>query len=151
MDPSIGIKIYTQRKVPLQWLVSKTIPVFISGDKKDIANYRPISNLCSSSKIFEKLILKRILEIQDEEKVYLTCSAQHGFKKNRTKRVSSCWSLFAKHICWWTLLLFLKCIILYSGIIFLKKEHLFDSSKTLFYLGCQMSWLFECWCCLAST
>ena len=30
-------------------------------NKRDIANYRLISNLCSGSKIFEKLILKRIL------------------------------------------------------------------------------------------
>ena len=60
-------KIYEERKVPAQWLVSKTIPVYKNnGDKNDIGSYRAISNLCSSSKIFEKLILKRILEIQEE-------------------------------------------------------------------------------------
>ena len=54
-------RIYYQRSVPGQWLVSKTMPVFKNkGSKNDIENYRPISNLCSSSKIFEKLILKRI-------------------------------------------------------------------------------------------
>ena len=40
--------------------------------RKDIENYRPISNLCSSSKIFEKLILKRILDLQDEHDMDLT-------------------------------------------------------------------------------
>ena len=54
-------RIYAQMKVPEQWLVSKTIPVFKNkGDPKDIENYRPISNLCSCSKISEKLILKRM-------------------------------------------------------------------------------------------
>ena len=38
----------------------------------------------SSSKIFEKLILKRILEIQEEENIDITGSGQHGFKKSRS-------------------------------------------------------------------
>ena len=46
----------------------------------DVENYRPISNLCSSSKIFEKLIL----EIQDDQNVDITGKSQHGFKKNRS-------------------------------------------------------------------
>ena len=78
-------RIYTQKEVPEQWLVSKTIPVFKNkGDTKDIENYRTISNLCSCSKFFEKLILKRILEIQDEENIDLSSPGQHGFKKNRS-------------------------------------------------------------------
>ena len=36
-------RIYYQKTVPGQWLVSKTIPVFKNkGDKNDIENYRPI-------------------------------------------------------------------------------------------------------------
>ena len=54
------------------------------GPKKDIENYRPISNLCSTSKIFEELILKRILEIQETNNVDITGKNQHGFKKNRS-------------------------------------------------------------------
>ena len=45
-------------------------------------NYRPIANLCSTSKVFEKLILKRIMELQDEKGVDFTGKQQHGFKKN---------------------------------------------------------------------
>ena len=61
------------------------MPVFKNkGEKKDLENYRPISNLCLSSKIFEKLILKRILEIQDTQGVDLTNSSQHGFKKKHS-------------------------------------------------------------------
>jgi hypothetical protein len=51
------------------------IPVF---EGKDICNYRPIANLCSVSKIFEKCILKRILDIQGVE---ITSVNQHGLKK----------------------------------------------------------------------
>jgi hypothetical protein len=77
--------IYNQCAVPDQWLIAKTIPVYKNkGDRSDIANYRPIANLCSTSKIFEKLILKRILQIQDEEEVDLTGSNQHGFKKKHS-------------------------------------------------------------------
>ena len=37
--------------------------------------------LCPTSKIFEKLILKRIMEIQKDISVDLTGKQQHGFKK----------------------------------------------------------------------
>ena len=78
-------KIYSQRSIPSQWLVAKTIPVYKNkGDKKDIESYRPIANLCSTSKLFEKLILKRILEIEATNNVDLTGINQHGFKKKRS-------------------------------------------------------------------
>ena len=78
-------RIYNQTSVPAQWLISKTIPIYKSkGEKTDIENYRPISNLCSASKIFEKLILKRILDIQTEQDTDLTGNPQHGFKKSRS-------------------------------------------------------------------
>ena len=77
-------KIYISKQIPHQWLVSKTIPVFKNkGNPKDIENYRPIANLCSTSKIFEKLILKQILKLQDQCGVDLTGVNQHGFKKGR--------------------------------------------------------------------
>ena len=78
-------RIYFQRTVPDQWLISKTIPVYKNkGDAKSIENYRPIANLCSASKIFEKLILKRINEIQEENNCDITGSNQHGFKKGKS-------------------------------------------------------------------
>ena len=77
--------IYEEKKVPDQWLAAKTIPIFKNkGQKKDIENYRPIANLCATSKIFEKLVLKRILEIQDNEGTDLTGDQQHGFKRKRS-------------------------------------------------------------------
>ena len=78
-------KIYHEKTIPGQWLISKTIPVFKNkGEKKNIENYRPIANLCSTSKVFEKLILKRILEIQDQNECDLTGINQHGFKRGKS-------------------------------------------------------------------
>ena len=75
----------TKQQYQVSGLISKTIPIFKNkGDKKDIENYRPIANLCAASKVFEKLILKRILEIQESHNVDLTNSAQHGFKRKRS-------------------------------------------------------------------
>ena len=76
--------IYNQNELPSQWLIAKVCPIFKKGNKNEISNYRPISNLCSTSKIFEKLIFKRILEIQDESKVDLTGVEQHGFKAQKS-------------------------------------------------------------------
>ena len=77
--------IYNQKTIPEQWLVSKTLPVFKNkGSANNIENYRPVSNLCSASKIFEKLILKRIMTIQEECSVDLTGTNQHGFKRGKS-------------------------------------------------------------------
>ncbi len=74
--------IYRTGKVQDQWLIAKTIPVYKNkGQTSDINNYRPIANLCSASKIFKKLILKRILEIQDTAGIDFTNKHQHGFKR----------------------------------------------------------------------
>ena len=56
----------------------------MKGDKNKIENYRPISNLCCASKIFEKLILMRIKKIQVENDIDLTGKPQHGFKEKRS-------------------------------------------------------------------
>lgn len=76
--------IYSQNKIPQQWLMAKVNPVFKKGNKNNIENYRPISNLCSISKVFEKVILKRIMQIQTENKVDLTGVPQHGFKQAKS-------------------------------------------------------------------
>ena len=48
-----------------------------------IDNYRPVANLCSTSKIFERMILNRISEIESLNNVDITGNQQHGFKKGR--------------------------------------------------------------------
>ena len=76
--------IYRYNQLPDQWLVAKVFPVFKKGNKNKIENYRPISNLYSTSKIFEKLILRQILLIQENSKIDFTGNEQHGFKKAKS-------------------------------------------------------------------
>ena len=42
-----------------------------------------MANLCCASKVFERLILNRINQVEQEGKIDLTGKSQHGFKKNR--------------------------------------------------------------------
>ena len=49
-----------------------------------IENYRPIANLCSASKVFEKLILKQIQYLESKNKLDLTGRQQHGFKRKKS-------------------------------------------------------------------
>ena len=76
--------IYKQKQIPDQWRVSKVIPLFKKGNPNMIENYRPISNLCSTSKIFEKLILQRLNELETINNISLTGKPQHGFKKGHS-------------------------------------------------------------------
>ena len=73
-------KIYHQNIIPEQWKTSRILPLHKKGKKNLIENYRPISNLCAGSKMFEKLILTRILEIEEQAGISLTGDNQHGFK-----------------------------------------------------------------------
>jgi hypothetical protein len=61
--------IYQEKRVPGQWLIAKTMPIYKNkGQTKDKENYGPIANLFAASKILEKIIMKRIIEIQKEER-----------------------------------------------------------------------------------
>ena len=77
-------KIYTQRSLPEQWLFAKITPVPKKGLKNNIENYRPIANLFSASKFFEKLILQRVLEIEKDSNLDITGNFQHGFNWKRS-------------------------------------------------------------------
>ena len=47
--------------------------------KQNIANYRPVAYLNSASKFFERLILDKIGEFEQQTEVDLTEKDQHGF------------------------------------------------------------------------
>ena len=56
------------------------VPVYKSGDRSDVRNYRPVSLLCTVSKVPEKLIYDQIIE-----HVYsLLSDKQFGFLKGRS-------------------------------------------------------------------
>jgi len=75
-------KIYRTNYIPNQWKVARIIPIHKKGPKSNVENYRPISNLCSLAKVFEKCILMRINDIETEFDLNFTGSEQYGFKKN---------------------------------------------------------------------
>ena len=77
-------EIYRSCKIPEQWKVAKIIPIFKKGSKIEVENYRPIANLCSASKVFEKLILKQIHYLESKNKLDLTGKQQHGFKRKKS-------------------------------------------------------------------
>lgn len=63
--------------VPKSWKRAKIIPLFKSGDKQLLNNYRPISLTPYSCKLLEHIIHKHIMEFLEENNI-LT-NAQHGF------------------------------------------------------------------------
>ena len=50
------------RNLPCEWKIHKIIPVFKSGDKTSVANYRPISLLCVISKALERLVYDKVID-----------------------------------------------------------------------------------------
>ena len=61
---------------------ARVVPIFKNGSKTDVANYRPISLLASFSKIYEKLMHKRVVDFME-----LNGSLheyQYGFRAGRS-------------------------------------------------------------------
>ena len=67
---------------PDQLKIAKVIPLFKSGDRNCIDNYRPISILPAFSKVFEKIISSRLINYL--EKNNLLTEHQHGFRGQRS-------------------------------------------------------------------
>ena len=62
--------------------VAEVIPVFKSGSKTSTSNYRPISLLTSFSKIYEKLMHKRIVNFMEANNSLY--EMQYGFRSGRS-------------------------------------------------------------------
>jgi Reverse transcriptase (RNA-dependent DNA polymerase) len=85
-------KSLSEGKFPDSWKKSYLIPIYKSGGRTSIANYRGIAILSSIPKIFEKLVCDKLHEI-------LTLNfheEQHGFMKNRS--INSNLMLYSKFI-----------------------------------------------------
>jgi hypothetical protein len=75
---------------------ARIIPLHKKGARSELSNYRPIANLCSVTKIYEKLLLKRLLdETQGLEGLY-----QHGFRRSHstTTALLQIQDIIARHL-----------------------------------------------------
>ena len=68
--------------VPQQLKIAKIIPVFKSGKKDAMDNYRPISLLSCFSKLIEKIVCNRLTSFLDVNQ--LISNSQFGFRKNHS-------------------------------------------------------------------
>lgn len=73
---------FTDGVFPSQLKTAKVVPIYKSGCKTDVSNYRPISLLSAFSKIFEKLMHSRIYNfLQSNNSLN---DMQFGFRKQRS-------------------------------------------------------------------
>ena len=70
----------SQHYIPAQWKIHLITPFFISGDKTAVTNYRPISLLCSVSKLLERLVYNHLIDFISST----ISSSQFGFLPNRS-------------------------------------------------------------------
>ena len=67
-------------QVPQELKTAKIIPLFKSGDRTNVDNYRPISLLNSFSKLLEKIVFKRLsIHIENNN---LLSNMQYGFRRD---------------------------------------------------------------------
>ena len=66
---------------PLRFKIAVIKPIFKSGDRQEVSNYRPISILPFMSKILEKLIYCRLINHLDDN--HIIHDNQFGFQKNK--------------------------------------------------------------------
>uniref|UniRef100_A0A3Q3KL62 Reverse transcriptase domain-containing protein n=1 Tax=Monopterus albus TaxID=43700 RepID=A0A3Q3KL62_MONAL len=67
---------------PNNMKIAKVIPLYKSGDKHNLTNYRPISLLSQFSKILEKLFNNRLDTFIDKHNILSDC--QYGFRSKRS-------------------------------------------------------------------
>ena len=59
--------------------IARVVPIFKSGNRERVTNYRPISTLSTLSKIFEKLMYSRLIDFIKYNNIL--CSNQFGFQQ----------------------------------------------------------------------
>ena len=73
-------KSFSQGKFPEIWKHSFMFPVFKSGDRRNVKNYRGITSLSAASKLFEIIVSTNMMRNMKQH----ICSDQHGFMAGRS-------------------------------------------------------------------
>ena len=66
--------------------IAKVLPLFKSGDKSEVSNYRPVSILPQLSKVIEKLFEIRLRKYIDNKGFLF--KGQYGFRKNHSTNLA---------------------------------------------------------------
>ena len=67
---------------PDELKLARVVPIYKSGDKKEVSNDRPLSVLSFYSKIFEKIMYEYVVEFMDKDDIIF--KNQFGFRKNHS-------------------------------------------------------------------
>ncbi len=73
---------FDQGIFPQSLKIARVVPIYKEGSKTEVSNYRPISLLSSFSKIYEKLMHKRVLDFVDSNGSLF--EMQYGFRPGRS-------------------------------------------------------------------
>ena len=73
----------SQHYLPVDWRLHLITPVYASGDKSSVHNYRPISLLCVISKVFEWIIYDKISPFVSN----LLSHCQFGFRPKHSQQL----------------------------------------------------------------
>jgi len=63
--------------IPKSWKLARIVPIHKKGSKTDVNNFRPISNISSMSKLFERCLSNRI-KLKDPDNIF--GEHQHAFR-----------------------------------------------------------------------
>ena len=69
-------------KFPDKWKIATVVPIFKGGNKEDVSNYRPVSLLPVTGKIFEKILHYQIVNFLDNND--FLSDKQNGFRKGKS-------------------------------------------------------------------
>ena len=94
VDPLLMIfnKSLQQGRFPSQWKTSNIIPIFKTGDRTLIENYRGIAILSAIPKLFEKIVTKHISQFLSDK----IDPHQHGFHQGRSTTTNMVY--YASHL-----------------------------------------------------
>ena len=67
---------------PKNFKTAKVIPIYKSGSKNLVHNYRPISLLPCLSKVLEKVIKNKLVSFLEKQKIFY--DYQYGFREKRS-------------------------------------------------------------------
>jgi len=73
-------RIWDEEEFPTEWKKAVIVPVYKKNDKLDCNNYRGISLLCHSSKIFTAILMERLKKRTEE----ILSEEQAGFRASRS-------------------------------------------------------------------